>query len=65
MSLEEIEAAIERLPPQELDRLREWFANLDADEWDRQMAQDSRDGKLDDLIEQARQHKRQGRCTPL
>jgi hypothetical protein len=65
MSLNENEAAIERLPPEELDRFREWFASFEADEWGRQLAQDSRDGKLDHLVEQAREHKRQGRCTPL
>lgn len=65
MSLEEIAAAIESLPPDQLDRFREWFANFEADEWDRQMTQDSREGKLDRLVNQARQHKRQGRCRPL
>jgi hypothetical protein len=65
MSLEDIEAAIVSLPPDELDRFRAWFANFEADDWDRQLAQDSREGKLDRLVDQARLHKRQGRCKPL
>ena len=38
---------------------------MDAQEWDRQIAVDAEAGKLDELIEKAKQHHRAGRTTPL
>lgn len=35
------------------------------DEWDKQIEEDLEDGKLDDLIEEAREDHRKGRTTPL
>lgn len=52
-SLQEIEAAITQLPPGDLVALREWFAELDAAEWDRQFEEGVADGRLDKLSEQA------------
>jgi len=52
-TVEEIEAAIRRLPPEELADLRDWFARYDASAWDRQFEADVADGRLDALTEEA------------
>lgn len=36
----EIEEAVQRLSPSELDAFREWFAKFDAAAWDRQIEDD-------------------------
>ena len=48
--LEEIEAAISGLPPEEYQRLVEWFHRLEQARWDEQMDRDSAAGKLDFLF---------------
>jgi hypothetical protein len=61
----EIEQAIQRLPPEELARLREWFARFDAAQWDPQFEADAAAGRLDALADEAISDLRQGRCTGL
>jgi hypothetical protein len=62
---EEIESAIATLPPEELNRLRAWFEQFDADSWDNQWEEDAKAGRLDRLADQAIEQFRQGRCTEL
>ena len=64
-TVEEIEAAIKKLPADELATLRAWFAEHDADAWDRQFDRDVAEGRLDALAEEALQDAREGRCTDL
>lgn len=64
-SIEEIERAVSELEPEELARFRAWFAEFDADVWDRQLAADVAAGRLDALAEEALQDLREGRCTDL
>jgi len=52
-TLEQIEAAILTLPPDEFQRLRQWFPALDCQRWDEQIEQDIAEGKLDALAEEA------------
>lgn len=61
----EIEQAIERLPADELVKLRRWFAEFDAKRWDDQLEQDVAAGKLDAAAEEALSDLRQGRSTKL
>jgi hypothetical protein len=42
-----------------------WFAEFDAEIWDRQFEEDVAAGRLDGLAEQALQHLREGCCTDL
>jgi hypothetical protein len=49
-TVEEIEAAIERLPPEEYGRVLEWFRTREQDHWDEQLDRDSASGKLDFLF---------------
>lgn len=51
--VEEIEAAIHNLPPDEYRRLSEWFREFEQRRWDAQMDEDSSTGKLDFLFEEA------------
>lgn len=64
-SLQEIESAISKLSANELAAFRVWFAEFDAEIWDRQFEEDVAAGRLDKLAERALQHLREGRCTDL
>ena len=57
--IETLEREIEKLSAEELAAFRDWFANYDADAWDRQMEADVKAGKLDRLAAEAlAEHKR-------
>ena len=51
--VEEIEAAINGLPPDEYRRLAQWFQPLEQTRWDGQLDRDSSAGKLDFLFDEA------------
>ena len=51
--LAKIEQQVRELSPEELSEFREWFADYDADAWDRQFEADVNAGKLDALAERA------------
>jgi hypothetical protein len=58
--VEEIEAAIQHLPPEEYQRLVQWFRSREQARWDEQMDRDSSTGKLDFLFEEAERESAQG-----
>jgi len=58
--VEEIQIAIESLPPREYIRLRQWFSERDWEKWDRKIEADSESGKLDFLIDEAFDEKAKG-----
>lgn len=64
-TLEEIERAIRQLSYGELAELRTWFAEYDAEVWDRQIELDARNGRFDELFQEALADFRDGRCTDL
>jgi hypothetical protein len=64
-TLNEIERAVRQLSSEELSAFRAWFAEFDADLWDRQFETDVAAGRLDALAEEALQHSWEGRCTDL
>ena len=64
-NLQEIEQAVSQLSSSELVIFRDWFAEFDADRWDRQFEEDVATGKLNALAEKALNHLRAGRCTDL
>jgi hypothetical protein len=64
-NLQEIETAISKLSADELAAFRAWFAEFDAEMWDRQFEEDVAAGRLDGLADRALQHLREGRCTDL
>jgi len=48
-----LEEEIGKLSEAELAELREWFAERDAEEWDREIERDAASGKLDKLFEKS------------
>ena len=64
-TVHEIEDAVRRLPTAELAAFRAWFAEFDAEVWDRQLEADVAAGRLDALAEEALKDLREGRCTDL
>ncbi len=58
--VEEIEAAINSLPPEEFQRIVQWFHALEQTRWDEQMDRDSSTGALDFLFEEAENESAQG-----
>jgi len=63
--LEQITKAIVSLPPEEFARLRDWFAEYEADQWDRQIERDAAEGKFERLAEVALADHKAGRTKPL
>jgi len=63
--LEEIEEQIRNLSGNEMVEFRKWYAEFDAQAWDRQSAADVKAGKLDALAEAARQAHAEGKSTKL
>ncbi len=58
--MSEIERAIERLQPPELERIAALVAQRLNDQWDRQMDRDATTGKLDFLFEEAARERSEG-----
>jgi hypothetical protein len=63
--VQRIESQIQKLSPEELATLREWFAEWDAEAWDQQLENDAKAGKLNALAERALQDHIAGRSTKL
>ena len=61
--LEEIEEQIRNLSGTELVEFRKWYAEFDAQAWDRQFEADVKAGKLDGLAEAARKAHQEGKST--
>lgn len=65
MDVKEIENAIASLPPSEIAELAAWFEEFHARLWDEQIEQDLKAGRLDSLLEEAKQDLESNRCEPL
>jgi hypothetical protein len=65
MSIEDLESAISRLSAEELARFSAWFEQFMADQWDRQIDEDIKAGRLDAAAKRAEEDFETGRCTPL
>jgi hypothetical protein len=58
--VEEIEAAINELQPEEYRRILEWFRAREQERWDEQMRVDAQSGKLDFLYDEAKKEAAHG-----
>ncbi len=65
MSLQDIETAIATLPPDDVVALSQWLEEFLADQWDRQIEEDIKAGRLDKAGRRADADFEAGRCTPL
>jgi hypothetical protein len=63
--IEQIEQAITALKPEDVSKLGAWFDAFRESLWDKQIAQDSQAGLLDDLAARALAEHRAGRTKPL
>jgi hypothetical protein len=63
--LEKIEQDIASLTPGEVAKLAQWFAEFQADLWDKQIEADAKAGRLDRLADQALAHHSAGKTRPL
>jgi hypothetical protein len=64
-TIEKLEREVQKLSREELAAFREWFRRYDSDEWDRQIEQDARSGKLDSLAEEAIAEHKAGRTKEI
>jgi hypothetical protein len=64
-TVQEIEAAIRKLPPKEIEAVADWLAELREEMWDRQIAADAQSGKLNSLIQEAKTEYRASKATPF
>ena len=63
--IEKLEQRIKNLPPEDLVKFRAWFAEFDAQAWDRQIEADLKSGKLNNLINEAREEFKAGKAREL
>lgn len=64
-TVEAIIAAIAELPPEQVAQVRAWLRERDEAEWDAQIEQDERAGRLDPLADRALAEHRAGRTRAL
>jgi hypothetical protein len=64
-NIEEIEEQIRSLSAAEFAEFRKWYAEFDAQAWDKQIEADVKASKLDALGEAARRARSAGRSTEL
>jgi mRNA-degrading endonuclease RelE of RelBE toxin-antitoxin system len=63
--LEEIEAAVAQLSPEELKQFRAWLDELEDRLFDERIERDAKAGKLDELEARARDDLKAGRVRDL
>jgi hypothetical protein len=64
-TVEEITAAIAALPREQVTQIRAWLNERAEGEWDAQMEQDEREGRLNALAERALAEHKAGKTRPL
>jgi len=64
-TIEELEAKVKSLNPQELAEFREWFQRYEDEVWDRKIRDHQAKGKFDALIAAAREEAAQGKALEL
>ncbi len=64
-TVEEIEQAISKLPPDDLARFRTWFEAFEAARFDEKIERDAKSGRLDRLADEALADYRAGRAREL
>lgn len=64
-AIEKLELLVKSLSPEDLAKFRAWFAEFDAELWDRQIEADAAAGKLDRLIDESMAEHRANKSRPL
>ncbi len=60
-----LEREVEQLSAEELEQFRAWFTEFEWQAWDHKIAQDARNGKLEELARQALDDHEAGRTKSL
>ena len=63
--LKEIKESIEKLSPEDFEKLRKWIVEKHWEVWDKQIEKDSQAGRLDFLIEEAEKEFKEGKLLDL
>ena len=64
-TVQDIKRASEQLPKDDFWKLSEWLIQRHADQWDQQIEEDIRAGKLDEFAEEALREHREGKSRPF
>jgi len=65
MTIEDLEKAVAKLPPEQFAEFRAWFEALDAARFDQKIERYAKAGKLDRLADEAIDDYRKGRAREL
>lgn len=65
MNITEIKTAVTQLSQNELAELIEWLDEFQESQWDKQIEEDLKAGRLDRLIEQAEKAFDEGKCRQI
>jgi hypothetical protein len=65
MTVEDLETAVAQLSPEQFARFSVWFAEYQAELWDRQLEADQRSGRLTKVLDRVRDDIAAGRSKPL
>lgn len=65
ISVDDIERAVARLPPEDLVAFRAWFETFEAGQLDDRTSRDASEGRLDRFAEKALADRRQGLTREL
>lgn len=65
MTIEDIEKAVAKLPPDQFAKFRDWFEAFDSARFDQKIERDAKTGKLDRMADQAVDDLRKGRAREL
>jgi hypothetical protein len=65
MTIEDLEKAVAKLPPDQFAQFRAWFEEFDAARFDQKIERDAKAGKLDRMADQAVDDFHKGRAREL
>jgi hypothetical protein len=65
MTIEDIENAVAKLPPDQFAKFRAWFDEFEAARFDQKIERDAKSGKLDGMAGQALDDFRKGHAREL
>jgi len=64
-TITEVKETIKKLPDEDFNEFADWFEKLEEERWDKELAKDIAEGRLDDLANEAINEYKSGKCTEL
>lgn len=65
MNLIEVERAVAKFSTEDFEAFRNWFADFEMSQWDKEIEEDSKAGRLDAMLGKAMEDYRAGRASDL